>query len=83
LERLPERPEADRRALDQVEQVQEDYRDVMDGLPPSRRDAEQVRDVAWLIQELRVSLFAPGIRTARPVSAKRIDKALDALVDVE
>jgi len=38
-----------------------------------------VRELAWLVEELRVSLFAQGMRTRQPVSAKRIFKAIDAL----
>ena len=34
-----------------------------------------------MLQELRVSLFAPTVRTAYPVSDKRIRRALTALVD--
>jgi len=33
-------------------------------------------DVRWLLEELRVSLFAQELRTAQPVSVKRIEKAL-------
>jgi len=29
----------------------------------------------WLLEELRVSLFAQELRTPQPVSAKRLDKA--------
>ena len=32
-----------------------------------------------MLQELRVSLFAQGIRTAYPVSDKRILRAIDRL----
>jgi ATP-dependent helicase HrpA len=33
----------------------------------------------WLIEELRVSLFAQELRTPQPVSVKRLDKAWQAL----
>jgi ATP-dependent helicase HrpA len=39
---------------------------------------EAVRDIRWMIEELRVSLFAHALGTAQPVSDKRIFKALDA-----
>ncbi len=42
-----------------------------DGMPwPSR-----IIDYRWLIEELRVSLFAQQLGTARPVSAKRVEQA--------
>ena len=35
----------------------------------------------WLLEELRVSLFAQELRTPQPVSAKRLDKAWAQLAD--
>ena len=45
------------------------------------RDQDDVRlqDLRWLLEELRVSLFAQQLRTAMPVSAKRVQKALAAI----
>ena len=40
------------------------------GQPDARLD-----DYRWLLEELRVSLFAQELRTPQPVSAKRLDKA--------
>ena len=39
-----------------------------------RRDA-RLDEYRWLLEELRVSLFAQELRTPQPVSAKRLDKA--------
>ena len=36
---------------------------------------EAVVDYRWLIEELRVSLFAQQLGTSRPVSAKRLEQA--------
>jgi ATP-dependent helicase HrpA len=41
--------------------------------------ASQLAAIFWQIQELRVSLFAQTLKTAYPVSIKRIDKQLDQL----
>jgi ATP-dependent helicase HrpA len=38
---------------------------------------EALREVPWLLEELRVSHFAQGLGTGRPVSAKRIRRLLD------
>ena len=35
-----------------------------------------MREVPWLLEELRVSLFAQGLGSARKVSGKRIRKVL-------
>ncbi|MFZ1796467.1 MAG: ATP-dependent RNA helicase HrpA, partial [Dokdonella sp.] len=42
-------------------------------------DAEALNDLRWLIEELRVSVFAQELRTAEPVSPKRLARALAAL----
>ena len=36
-------------------------------------------EVGWLLEELRVSLFAQSLGTAQPVSAKRVRTAIRAL----
>jgi len=43
--------------------------------PPDWPWPDAVVDYRWLIEELRVSLFAQGLGTSRPVSAKRLDEA--------
>jgi len=35
-----------------------------------------VAEVGWLLEELRVSLFAQSLGTAMPVSAKRVRTAM-------
>ncbi|MEZ5608471.1 MAG: ATP-dependent RNA helicase HrpA [Burkholderiaceae bacterium] len=35
---------------------------------------ERLRELRWLLEELRVSLFAQELRTPQPVSVKRLDK---------
>ena len=39
----------------------------------------RLEEFRWLLEELRVSLFAQELRTAVPVSTKRLQKAWDAL----
>ena len=36
---------------------------------------DRMQEFRWLLEELRVSLFAQELRTPQPVSAKRLDKA--------
>jgi len=47
----------------------------------ARKGAEDValREFRWLLEELRVSLYAQELRTPMPVSVKRLQKAWDAL----
>lgn len=42
-------------------------------------DAAVLNELRWLIEEWRVSLFAQELKTAEPVSAKRLAKVLAAL----
>ncbi|MBL0162904.1 MAG: DUF3418 domain-containing protein [Xanthomonadales bacterium] len=42
-------------------------------------DAVALNDLRWLIEELRVSVFAQELRTAEPVSPKRLARAVAAL----
>ena len=43
--------------------------------PPDWPWPDEIVDYRWLLEELRVSLFAQGLGTARPVSAKRLEEA--------
>ena len=48
-------------------------------LPAGREKTRKVKDVHWMIEELRVSLFAQRLGTAHAVSLRRIQKAVDKL----
>ena len=41
--------------------------------------SDALADYRWLIEELRVSLFAQELKTPFPVSMKRLDKIWDDL----
>jgi ATP-dependent helicase HrpA len=43
------------------------------------RSSDELAELRWLIEEWRVSLFAQELKTAEPVSAKRLARALEAL----
>jgi ATP-dependent helicase HrpA len=79
LSRLPGNVERDRTWMDQVREVQSEYDSLLAALPVYRREAREVVAVRWMIEELRISLFAQELRTPYPVSAVRVYRALDAL----
>ena len=81
LERLPQALNADRERMTRVAVVQDAYEQLVSALSPHRAAGADVRDIAWLIEELRVSLWAQQLGTARPVSEQRIFRALDAIHD--
>ncbi|MDY6997449.1 MAG: ATP-dependent RNA helicase HrpA, partial [Actinomycetota bacterium] len=79
LERLPQAPAADRERMERIASVQQAYDELRSALSPMRAAAPDVRDIAHLIEELRVSLWAQQLGTARPVSEQRIFRAIDAV----
>ncbi|WP_156766086.1 DUF3418 domain-containing protein, partial [Mycobacterium sp. E342] len=81
LDRLPHGIDADRERMRRVHAVQRAYDEWVYALPPARRAADDVRDIARQIEELRVSLWAQQLGTPRPVSEQRIYRAIDALWD--
>src|SRR6478735_9177431 len=80
LERLPQGINADRERMSRVHAVQDVYDELRQALSPIRAAADDVRDIARMIEELRVSLWAQQLGTARPVSEQRIYRAIDAII---
>jgi ATP-dependent helicase HrpA len=79
LEKAPANLARDAQALEQVDLVEGRYADLLDALRPTQRGAAEVVDIGWMIEELRVSLFAQPVGTARTVSPQRILKAIARL----
>jgi ATP-dependent helicase HrpA len=77
LERLPDATAVDRDRMRAIEALEQAYRDRVDAWPRGRAVPAALREVPWMIEELRVSQFAQGLGTKGPVSAKRIRRALD------
>ena len=79
LERAPERLRQDEQAMAQVHALEDELDRVRLELPEPARATVAVRRIEWMLQELRVSLFAPTLRASIPVSDKRIRRALAEL----
>ncbi|SCL48236.1 ATP-dependent helicase HrpA [Micromonospora citrea] len=77
LDRLPGNPQRDKQQQDRVAVVQKEYQDMLAALPPSRRQSAAVRQIRWMIEELRVNVFAQALGTPYPVSEQRIYRAMD------
>ncbi|MBU1588002.1 MAG: DUF3418 domain-containing protein, partial [Actinobacteria bacterium] len=74
--KLPENPGRDRVWMSEVELATQRYRDAGGELPlPAGAEAAIIR-ARWMLEELRLSLFAQHIPTAEPVSLQRISKVL-------
>jgi ATP-dependent helicase HrpA len=76
LDVLPTEPGRDAQRMVVVHEVEDAYLDVVDSLPVARRTDPDVVRVRWMLEELRISVFAQHLGTPGPVSAKRIRAAL-------
>jgi ATP-dependent helicase HrpA len=79
LDALVSRPDRDRSLMSQVQTVVQEFDQWRASLSPVHRDDPAVSDVRWMIEELRVSLFAQTVGTPTPVSEKRIHRAMALL----
>ncbi len=79
LDALPGSADRDRAGMVVLARVQAELDALRAALAPERREDPDVVELGWLVQELRVSLFAQSVGTAQPVSEKRVYKALDAI----
>ena len=68
----------DRQRLDQIAELQESWLHLVAALPAGRPPGAELRQVRWMLEEYRVSLFAQQLGTPYPVSDQRIRKALAA-----
>ncbi|MFC8571427.1 ATP-dependent RNA helicase HrpA [Streptomyces sp. NPDC057245] len=80
LQQMPTGAQRDTSRMEKVHEMRDEYAWLLEQMPPGRPVPQQVLDVRWMIEELRVSYFAHALGTAYPVSDKRIVKAIDALV---
>ncbi|WP_017599737.1 ATP-dependent RNA helicase HrpA [Nocardiopsis lucentensis] len=79
LNKLSENPRRDQVNMAKVEQMRQAVRKVVGALPAGRAADADVVELRWMLEEYRISLFAQELRTAYPVSDKRIMKALEAV----
>lgn len=72
LEKLPVDPHSDRARMLRIQNVEQALQRFRNKLPKTEQQSERLRDLRWMIEELRVSLFAQQLGTPYPVSEKRI-----------
>ena len=78
LDGLDGNPERDHRQMDLIQDLESELAAVSSRTGSYGKESELI-DIAWAIQELRVSLFAQALGTDGPVSEKRIRSRLEAL----
>ena len=75
IEKQPANPERDGKNAASVGAIWQKWQDKVNNLNQTNLDISQaLQDYRWLIEELRVSLFAQELKTPFPVSIKRLDK---------
>jgi len=78
LDTLGGNPAREAESLAVIADLEDEYAERCAAFPPGPLP-EPVDEVGWLIEELRVGLFAQGLGTAVPVSAKRVRAALSGI----
>jgi ATP-dependent helicase HrpA len=72
IERLPDHADRDRERMERVQDLEAERDELSDAMPGS----VDLIEVAWMLQELRISLFAQEVGTKGKVSEKRITEAM-------
>ncbi|MCU1677153.1 MAG: ATP-dependent helicase HrpA [Frankiales bacterium] len=81
IDKLANDPGRDALAMATLVDMQKAYAEALASLAPGKAPSDELLDVRWTLEELRVSLFAQPMRTAYPVSPERIFRVLDAARD--
>ena len=79
MDKLAQDVNRDRAAMLRVEQVQQAYQQLLAKLPKSKPISDEVAEIRYMIEELRVSLFAQQLGTKYQVSDKRILNAINEI----
>ncbi|KMV32373.1 ATP-dependent helicase HrpA [Photobacterium swingsii] len=77
MEKLPIDPNKDRVHILKIESVVSDYKELLNKIPKGQPVPEPVKEIRWMIEELRVSYFAQQLGTPYPVSDKRVRNAIN------
>lgn len=75
-EKLPTQVGRDRQLADQIADLQDAYLHQVEALPEGRPPGAALRQVRWMLEEYRVSLWAQQLGTPYPVSDQRIRRSL-------
>lgn len=79
LDRLGGNLARDRQLMAQLHEIEAEYRELREDLPRGGPADEGLREIRWMLEELRINFFAQSLGTAHPVSDKRIYRAMDQL----
>ncbi|WP_320152640.1 ATP-dependent RNA helicase HrpA [uncultured Tolumonas sp.] len=79
MEKIPVDANRDRMYMLKVQHVEQAYQQLVGKLGKGQPIPEEVRNVRWMIEELRISYFAQVLGTPYPVSDKRVLQAIEAI----
>src|SRR5699024_12222337 len=79
LDAAPTAGAREEQGMDVLDRVYAALDRYLESCPPGAAESAAVQEVFWMIEELRVALFAQKLGTAHSVSEKRITKAIAAL----
>ncbi|GAC1315044.1 MAG: ATP-dependent RNA helicase HrpA [Acidimicrobiales bacterium] len=74
LDKMAQNPARDLQHTRTVQELADRYDRALRRLPP------EGREIRWMLEELRIGLFAQTMGTSQPVSPERVARALDRLV---
>ena len=74
IEKQPSNPERDGKNAASVGLLWQNWEAAMEKQRKLDKVSQALQDFRWLIEELRVSLFAQELKTPFPVSVKRLEK---------
>jgi len=81
LERLPDAVATDGDRMRGVHELERAYRERLESWPRGRPLPASLREVPWMLEELRVSHFAQGLGVRGSVSSRRIRRVLAEALD--
>lgn len=79
MEKIPVDANRDRMYMLKVQHVEQAYQQLVGKLGKGQPIPDEVRNVRWMIEELRISYFAQVLGTPYPVSDKRVLQAIEAI----
>jgi len=74
IEKHPSNPDRDGRHAQEVSVLWQNWEAAVEKQKKADKLTQELLDFRWLIEELRVSLFAQELKTPFPVSVKRLQK---------
>lgn len=77
LEKIDQDPNKDQVAIRQIQPLLDNYAEMATN--PAYHHHPGLVEIRWLIEELRISLFAQPLKTLQPVSLQRLQKQLKSL----